>query len=265
MTFLKTQKSKFFTAKCFKDSLGQSVNNSFYLAIGRTLGEGYSGTIPTANNSVQFEQDNWETINAAKRIYFSDIEYVIPKNDWSLNTTFVAYDTNSDFYSANTIVYTNNNSVYMCISNNTSTLTTEEPYLTSTSSNQLTADGYQWRYLFDVNANQRDKFCDSNNVWIPALSNLNELNPNHLMISTKLIGTEANTFPIGADSKYQTYMIIHNPIDSNSNCVANLVCYGNVANSWSQYSGNLFFIENISYDSERSEDQVENIKIVFEF
>jgi hypothetical protein len=137
-----------------------SRRNNYYYFFGRYLD---SETIPsTPGNSLEYEQTVRNHILAAKKVYVSDIAYVVPRFDWVSGSSYVKYNTllggdiNSSgpqFYVYDSVNYR----VYKCINNNNGGASTVRP--TSTDANDVTyADGYVWRYMYSLPKSIRSKF-----------------------------------------------------------------------------------------------------------
>jgi len=163
MTTLTTRKLQFNDAEQFKEAFFESDPTIAYVFMGNH--------VPVAQ-----EKQVWDNIFAAKRITGNDVELVIPRIDWTSNTNYRQYDDTSSIptlLSANTslnlkpmYVITSARNVYKCLSNNASAKSTVEPtgdYVTS-NGNIATADGYIWKYMFNVKPS--NKFLTSD--WIPA-------------------------------------------------------------------------------------------------
>jgi len=90
--------------------------------------------------------DIWRNMIAAKRIQFSDVSHVVPRNNWVSGTTYAEYDDldpildEKQFY-----VTTTAGNVYKCIDNNKNSASTVEPTGVVTNDIILTADKYRWK------------------------------------------------------------------------------------------------------------------------
>ena len=150
--------------------------------------------VPYANESspdslvdtISTEKDIWDNIYAAKKVTANDIELVIPKVTWTGNTKYRNYDDTIDtntLLTANTTqnlkpmyVITSERNVYKCMSNNSSANSTVEPTgdYTTSNGNIATADGYLWKYMYNVKPS--NKFLT--NDWVPAPKSTNQLDYN---------------------------------------------------------------------------------------
>lgn len=105
-----------------------------------------------------------------KLMTFENSSLVVPRVNWTSNTVYNTYESNTNFYVVNT-----KDQVFKCLSNvavgtsstsqpelTLSTTSLEEPYL-------QTADGYKWKYLYTISSVQKQKFMDEN--WMPVAVN----------------------------------------------------------------------------------------------
>lgn len=138
-----------------------SRRNNYYYYFGRYLD---SETVPTTPLLTrEYEAEVRNHILAAKKVYVSDVAFVVPRFDWVSGTSYVKYNnqltgvvTYADgpkFYVYDDINYR----VYKCIDNNGGAASTVRP--TSTDANDVTyADGYVWRYMYSLPKSIRNKF-----------------------------------------------------------------------------------------------------------
>jgi hypothetical protein len=150
--------------------------------------------VPYANESspdsivdtISAEKIVWDNIYAAKKVTANDIELVVPRVDWTGNTKYRNFDDTIDadtLLTANTTqnlkemyVITTARNVYKCVSNNSSANSTVEPSgdYTTSNGNIATADGYLWKYMYNVKPS--NKFLTTD--WIPAPTSTAQLDYN---------------------------------------------------------------------------------------
>lgn len=128
---------------------------------------------PTPVDSTEDEYEALSDLVGIKRITVGDTISVVPRNNWQTGKVFDQYDhtvdlintrnpETGDFYRF--YVITQDFNVYKCISNNYRALTTTRP--TGTSPEPFrTPDGYVWKYMYTVQANDSFKFMTTN--WMP--------------------------------------------------------------------------------------------------
>jgi hypothetical protein len=124
---------------------------------------------PDANNSTaQYEQTIYNDLLFGKRIASSDVSAMIPKYQWTYNTSYYAYNQNDPtLFDNNFYVINDNLEVYKCLSNSTGN-STVQPILSSASGTFKTADGYIWKYMYTIDSTT-SKFISTN--YIPVATN----------------------------------------------------------------------------------------------
>ena len=176
MTTLTTRKLQFNNAEQFKEAFFEVDPTIAYVFMGNNVPYPNEASPTDLVDSVVQEKQVWDNIFAAKRITGNDVELVIPRINWTSNTKYRQYDDTSSIstlLSANTslnlkpmYVITTSRSVYKCVSNNASANSTIEPtgdYVTS-NGNIAAADGYIWKYMFNVKPSSKFLTPD----WVPA-------------------------------------------------------------------------------------------------
>ena len=185
----------FYTSKKLSFNNAEQFKESFYEPEPATVGYVFIGNnVPYANeaspnsivDSVSDEKSVWDNMYAAKRITGNDVELVIPRVNWTSDTKYKQYDDRisvDDLLTGNTTlnvkpmyVLTSSRNVYKCLSNNASANSTVEPSGDFTTANGTisTADGYIWKYLYNVKPTNRFLTSD----WIPAPISTNKLDYN---------------------------------------------------------------------------------------
>lgn len=105
-----------------------------------------------------------------KRLSSADASFVVPRVNWEANTNYNTYESNTNFY-----VLNSKYQVFKCLDNtdaNTVTVTEPEITLSTTSLEEPyinTSDGYKWKYLYSLTADQRKNFLSDD--WLPVTSN----------------------------------------------------------------------------------------------
>ena len=185
----------FYTSKKLSFNNAEQFKESFYEPEPATVGYVFLGNhVPYANesspnsivDSVSDEKSVWDNMYAAKKITGNDVELVIPRVNWTSSTKYKQYDDRisvDDLLTGNTTinvkpmyVFTSSRNVYKCLSNNSSANSTVEPSGDFTTANGTisTADGYIWKYLYNVKPTNRFLTAD----WIPAPISTNKLDYN---------------------------------------------------------------------------------------
>ena len=148
------------------------LNTNMYLFIGKVTSWSDDTTPPTPTDAVaNTHYENWRDMIAAKKITSSDVSHVIPRKNWTNNTSYFAYThntatlTSQDFH-----VMTTDYNVYKCLSNSdtnssgtVASTSTTKPTGTGTSIIS-TADGYQWKFMYQISAADALKFVTPNYI-----------------------------------------------------------------------------------------------------
>ena len=171
-----SKKLAFNNAEQFKESFYEPEPTTIgYVFLGNSIGYTNEDTPDVITDTVYNEKDIWQNMFAAKKVTGNDVELVLPKVEWTGSTKYREFDDTiqlSDLISSNTTqnlkpmyVITTNRNVYICLSNNSSANSTVEPSGKNLSANGniQTADGYLWKYLYNIKPT--NKFLSNN--WIP--------------------------------------------------------------------------------------------------
>jgi hypothetical protein len=171
-----SNKVPFNTAEQFKESFSEFTPTIGYVFIGNHIPNENDDVVADITESVSTDKQVWDNMYAAKKVTGFDVELVAPKVTWTANSKYRQFDDikdPDDLLSANTaqnlkpvyVINTERN-VYLCLCNNVSSNSTVEPSGKNLSSNGniQTADGYLWKYLYNIRAS--NKFLTPD--WIPA-------------------------------------------------------------------------------------------------
>jgi hypothetical protein len=125
--------------------------------------------VPTPVDSINGLNEPWRRAYGARIASLVNANLVVPRIDWTSNTSYNTYESNTNFYVKNST-----DQVFKCLENNSGALSTSEPSLTlSTTSMEepyfMTADGYKWKYLYTISSFEKQWFM--NEDWMPALTN----------------------------------------------------------------------------------------------
>ena len=148
------------------------LNSNMYLFIGKVTGWSDDASPPTPTDSVaNTHYENWRDMIAAKKITSTDVSHVIPRKNWTNNTNYFAYtDNTSTLFSQDFYVMTGDYNVYKCLSNSetnssgtTASTSTTKPTGTGTAIIS-TADGYKWKFMYQIPASDALKFVTPNYI-----------------------------------------------------------------------------------------------------
>jgi len=202
MPSINTKKSGYNNAKTWRDVLRNSTTLScpvYYISIGNHVPYSNESNPDIVFDTVSEEKRTWDNMFAAKRVTGNDVDFVIPRVNWTANTKYRNYDDTieiSDLVSTNTsqnlkpfYVITSARNVYKCLSNNSSANSTVQPTgdYTTSNGNIATADGYIWKYMYNIKPS--NKFL--NDEFMPIPSSTNDLDFN--VDSTGVIEGELTT------------------------------------------------------------------------
>ena len=185
MPAIVTNKFRLNNAEQFYESFSEA-STSYYLFVGRPqpwtsttpYGGGSDSAPPTPLDNVDDEFMYFRDMQAAKRIATSDIQYAIPRHNWTTGTVYDYYrgdygaqwsstatdivktvNNGTNLWASTTLFYvmSSTNNVYKCMWNNAGATSTVEP--TGTSNSELTtADGYVWKYMYTLTTSQVSNF-----------------------------------------------------------------------------------------------------------
>ena len=191
MAAIITDQIRILNAKNFVSGVSSS-SNAYYSFIRlpnpADYQDDWDSSPPAPKDNFEEENDYWDTMIAVKKINSSDVRQVIPKRTWVSGTTYDMYRhdysvTNpasvsgaTNLYSAFFYVLNSDFKVYICLQNGTDpdnpngrpsldepTFTDLEPRSAGSS-----GDGYIWKYLYTIKANEVVKFESTDFMPVPA-------------------------------------------------------------------------------------------------
>lgn len=179
MPALITNRFRVHNAKQFIESFSEAALSRYYVFIGRVTSFADDNAPPTPTDMVQnVEYDYYRDMIAMKRIQSSDASHSIPRYNWANNTAYSEYNNRSTSLwpttinpASNTTFYVVNSdfNVYKCIDNNRGGRSTIKPTGTLTSI-ITTADGYRWKFLYNISAAEQLKFLTTNYIPVKTLT-----------------------------------------------------------------------------------------------
>ena len=196
MAAIVTNKFRLNNAEQFYESFSEA-STSFYLFVGRPqpwtsttpFGGGSDSAPPTPLDNVDDEYMYFRDMQAAKRIAAADIQYAIPRHNWTTGTIYDYYrgdygaqwsstasdivktvNNGTNLWASTTLFYvlSSTNNVYKCMSNNGGVASTVEPSGTS-NSEYSTGDGYVWKYMYSLTTTQITDFLTAD--FMPVATN----------------------------------------------------------------------------------------------
>lgn len=179
MAILLTKAGRVELARAFFADI-QNAHSYFNFALGKTTAWPDEETPENPLESLRYINDFRNNIILTQSITSTEICHLIPRIDWELGLVFDSYDDNysptnlsasgaSNLSDARFYVITDEFKVYKCIDNNTNAPSTVKP--TSTSTNVvILADGYTWKFMFQVSASDQTKFLDASYIPVRKLT-----------------------------------------------------------------------------------------------
>jgi hypothetical protein len=171
MAAIITNKFRLHNSEQFIEAFSENDATNMYLFIGRpkAWNDDTSPDTPIDNNDTLF--NIYDDMIAMKRVQSTDVTHAIIRRDWTSGVVYDEYSHDystvnpansgaTDLYSANFFVLTDDYNVYKCINNNSNSASTDKPTGTGTSK-ILTADGYEWKYMYSISAADALKFLST--------------------------------------------------------------------------------------------------------
>lgn len=164
-------------AKAFIESLshedGRSAKHSniLYAVLGRQLPFTQE---PVAEAAIETDKNKqrelWKQAIGGRKITTGDVSHVVPRHDWVSGRVYAQYrDTDTNLFTRDFYVMTDENNVYKCLYNNKGATSTVKPADFSTLPFTL-ADGYTWKYMYTISLGDADKFLTTSHIPVKTLS-----------------------------------------------------------------------------------------------
>lgn len=159
-----------------KQQLGKSVLQSIYdgaltkssryfYYVGRNTNE----LTDTPEQTYSYELITRKNIAFVKQLSVNDISFVVRRIDWATGIIYDMYDDSVEMEELDFYVMTGEYNVYKCIFNNGGTASTVMP-TGSDEESQTYADGYIWKFMYNIPVALRNKFMTSD--YIPVMISL---------------------------------------------------------------------------------------------
>lgn len=175
MPKLVTSKFRTHAAAQFIESVNESSNTIYYLGAHRSIP--YPSGVPNPENSVTGSHyEMYDELIFGKHLTPSDFKHMIRKVSWTSGSVYDMYDDQAtDLETSNFFVMSpesSNYHIFKCLNNNNGRPSTSQPLFSETSANDeeyVTADGYQWKYMYTISSATYAKFAT--NEYIPVVIN----------------------------------------------------------------------------------------------
>jgi len=192
MAAIITDQLRILNAKNFVSGV-QSTTNSYYTFIGLPNSSSYQSdwdtNPPSPKDSLDQNNDYWDTMLALKKINPSDISQVVRKITWQSGSTYGMWrnditrdnpalpSSSLDIYDSNFYVMNSDYKVYICLYNNANPENNfnggpslDEPTFTDLEPREAgsSGDGYIWKYLYTIRPSQAIRFDSTNYIPVPS-------------------------------------------------------------------------------------------------
>lgn len=154
-----TKNFRLHTSEQFYEQFDEAAPSNIYFFIARSTPWDVETAPPDPIDSTrETGYKIWDNMLALKKVTPSDVSYSVVRNDWTLNTVYSQYTSDTEYFVGdNFYVITDDYNVYKCLSNNNGAQSSIKPTGKSTSP-LTTADGYIWKYMYTVSASDALKF-----------------------------------------------------------------------------------------------------------
>ena len=188
-----------------------------YLFIGKVTGWSDDADPPSPTDSVaNTHYENWRDMIAAKKVTASDVSHAIPRKNWVNNTSYFAFtDNTSTLFSQDFYVMTGDYNVYKCLSNSDtnssgSVATTSTVKPTGTGTGVIsTADGYKWKFMYQISASDALKFVTPNYIPVDTVRRANGLLSNTFDLSPAQVQFDVETQAAAAGGGNGAIEVVH--------------------------------------------------------
>lgn len=174
MSSVFSENLRIYNAEQFKQSISELGPTSIYLTIGKVRPWDNDAEPPQADSGVGTFNDVWQQMVAAKLIVGSDVRHAIRRINWTSDTVYDAYDHctctlllfNDD---VEFFVLTTDWNIYKCLYNNNGGQSTVMPTQTIVDAAVEEQDGYIWKYMYTLTAEERIRFMTDSYIPVRTL------------------------------------------------------------------------------------------------
>ena len=174
MTAIITSQFRVVNAENFKEDI-EDVSNSLYVAIGKA--DAWSNSISDLSDTIPFiPNDHGDDIAEAqqsllglKKIAGSNVSHVVPRYNWTTGQSYVGWDSaDSDIYDKRFYVVTDEFKVYKCIEAGGGAVSEKPVHINEAPT--ATSDGYTWKYMYTITAEDSEKFLTNSFMPVKTLA-----------------------------------------------------------------------------------------------
>jgi hypothetical protein len=169
MSAIITTKFRYQNANTLVQGLNGTLDDVYYLFIGRSFAWTSDSSPPTPDDSQYHEYDAQQNILALKKLAATNVTRAIPRYNWISGSTYSEYDDRDSALSTKQyFVVTDELSVYKCIKAGSGG-SSIKPTGSSTSIGSVLADGYQWKYMYTLSGSDVAKFNTASFIAVKTL------------------------------------------------------------------------------------------------
>lgn len=165
-------------SKQFIESIDEQANSLYYVFGGRHINWPSDVSPPTPSDSLEDTYYQlYRDMMFGKKVQPSDMKHMIDNNQWTSGTVYNKFDNAATSLSNYFVVAQNgaNYDVFKCLDNNKGGQSTVKPTFYSGMEDdaqyKTTADGYQWKFMFQIPESIYNKFSTTSKV--PVVPNAN--------------------------------------------------------------------------------------------
>lgn len=165
-------------ARQFIESINEQANSLYYVFGGRHVSWPSEVSPPTPSDSLEDTYYQlYRDMMFGKKVQPSDMKHMIDNNQWTSGTVYNKFDNAAPTLTNYFVVAQNgsNYDVFKCLDNNKGAASTVKPTFYSGMEDdaqyKTTADGYQWKFMFQISESDYNKFSTTTKV--PVIPNAN--------------------------------------------------------------------------------------------
>ena len=164
MSSIFTQDLRTQNAVDFNDLISrQTANNRVYFNFGKPTAWANDAAPDQANTSVAVYNNMWNSMIGSKLVTGNEVKNAVKKTEWSANVVYQVYDDclcSTKLYGPNSKfhVVTSDWNVYKCLDNSSNSNSTVMPTQVYVDKAIEESDGYVWRYMYTIPAEDRIRF-----------------------------------------------------------------------------------------------------------
>lgn len=204
MAKLITSKFRTHAAAQFMESINEPANTIYYMAAHRSIPFNNDSIPPELNNTIRDTHYSlYDELIFGKNITPNDMKHMIRKVIWTSGTVYDMYDDIVENLETRNFFVVSDEStnyhVFKCLNNNGGIPSTSKPLFSQVNASDeqyITADGYQWKYLYTIDSTTYNKF--STNEYIPVVINSN-------VTSNAISGSLSTIILDNPGSQYNSY------------------------------------------------------------